>query len=77
MTKLLDKRGAADLLGVSVRTVDSLRKKGLPYCLIGGQVRFSESEISSWVQAQQPRTKTTPPAVPANTEGGSDDDKAE
>ena len=77
MTRLLNKQGAADLLGVSVRTIDSLRKQGLPHCFIGGQVRFSESEISSWVQAQQPRTKNAPPAVPANTEGGSDDGKAE
>lgn len=55
MTKLLDKRGAAELLGVSVRTVDTLRKqRGLPFCFVGGQVRFNELELSEWVKTQQP-----------------------
>ena len=54
MTKLLDKRGAAELLNVSIRTIDSLRKRGLPFCFVGGQVRFSEQELSEWVKTQQP-----------------------
>ena len=54
MTQLLDKKSAAALLGVSVRTVDGLRKKGLPFSLIGGQVRFDEAELAKWVKAQQP-----------------------
>lgn len=69
MVKLLDKRNAAELLGVSVRTIDSLRKRGLPYSLIGGQVRFSESEISEWVKAQKPHT-------PAGTQEGGHDGTA-
>ncbi len=74
MTKFLDKRNAAELLGVSVRTVDSLRKKGLPFSCIGGQVRFLESEIFDWVKAQQPQTAS---AISTNAEGGSNDGKAE
>ena len=54
MTQLLDKKSTAALLGVSVRTVDGLRKKGLPFSLIGGQVRFDEAELAKWVKAQQP-----------------------
>ena len=69
MTTLLDKLKTAEFLGISVRTVDSLRKKGLPYSLIGGQVRFSESEISEWVQAQKPHT-------PAGTQEGGNDGTA-
>lgn len=65
MTKLLNKQGAAALLGVSVRTLDKLRSKGLPYSLIGGQVRFSESDLMEWVYMQQPK-----PAAPAETQEG-------
>ena len=77
MTKLLNKKDAANLLGVSVRTIDNLRKQGLPYFLIGGQCRFDENQIYAWVQAQQLQTKITPPAISANTEGGNSDGKTE
>ena len=64
MTKLLDKKSAAALLGVSVRTVDTLRKqKGLPFSCIGGQVRFNELELSEWVKAQQPTASTGTKAI--------------
>ena len=50
MTKFLTKREAAQLLRVSVRTIDTLRQtKNLPSHEIGGQIRFSEDELEAWV----------------------------
>ena len=69
MIKLLDKKGASEMLGVSIRTIDTLRKqKGLPHCFVGGQVRFSELELSEWVKTQQTRTKSTEQADTAKEE---------
>ena len=47
---LIDKKTAATLLGVSVVTVDRLRKDGsLPYRQIGGLIRFTPEDISNCV----------------------------
>ena len=53
MKQLLDKKQAAEFLGVSVRTVDYFRTRGnLPFHVIGGErgklVRFDARELEQW-----------------------------
>ena len=43
--KLLDKKGLAELLGVSVRKLEVDLKKGLPHIKIGKLVRFEYDEV--------------------------------
>lgn len=48
--ELLDKQGAADLLLVSVRKIDGMRKAGrLPFLKIGNQVRFRREALERWI----------------------------
>lgn len=51
MEKLLDKREAADYLGISIRSVDYFRTKGdLPFHVLNGKlVRFVPRELEAWV----------------------------
>ena len=50
MKRLLSKQEAADLLGVSVRSIDFYRQTAsLPYHVVGGKlIRFSEDELEQW-----------------------------
>ena len=51
MTRLLNKREAAEYLNISPRTLDYFRERGgLPSHVVGGKlVRFFESELRDWV----------------------------
>lgn len=51
MEKLLDKKQAADYLGISVRSVDYFRLTGgLPFHVLNGKlVRFVPRELEAWV----------------------------
>lgn len=50
MTNLLDKKQAAQYLGVSLRTLDYFRQReNLPFHVIGGKlIRFDETELERW-----------------------------
>ena len=48
--ELLTKQDAAKLLQVSVRTIDALRKCGLPYFQLGHLIRFRRDELTSWYE---------------------------
>ena len=50
MTDLLNKKQAAQYLGVSPRSIDDYRKNaGLPFHVIGGKlIRFVECELEQW-----------------------------
>lgn len=51
---LLDKREAADALGVSQATVDRLRKSaGLPAVVLDGRVLFRPEALAAWAQARE------------------------
>ncbi len=50
--KIFTKKGTASVLAVSPETIDRLRKSGaLKSFKVGGQVRFKESEILSFIEA--------------------------
>lgn len=53
---LLDKRQAAYMLGISVTTLDVLRKtKGLRCVKIGGLVRFDTADIQEFIVRRKSR----------------------
>lgn len=51
--RLLDIRGVADKLGVSVRTVERLKRDGAlpPHRLVLGAHRWLESEVDAYIAA--------------------------
>ena len=50
---LVDKSGAAELLSVSVSTVDRLRKEGLPHITLDGRVVFRRSSLDEWAASRE------------------------
>lgn len=54
MTRLLNKKEAAEYLNVKVRTIDYFReRRNLPFHIIGGKlVRFDERELEQWALGQ-------------------------
>ena len=44
----LSKREVAKYLNVSEQTVDRLRKDGLPFIMVRGQVRFDREVTDDW-----------------------------
>ena len=65
MSKVLNKREAAQLLGISIRTIDSYRERGIiPSHNPGGKlVRFFEDELLEWLRGcngtAKPSTEST------------------
>ncbi len=54
MMKLLLKSEVAELLGVSMRTVDRLRASGqLPAVRVRGSPRFLPADVAAYVQANK------------------------
>jgi excisionase family DNA binding protein len=47
--EILTKKEVAELLKVSVSTVDTLRKQGLPSFSIGNAVRFNKEAVLTFV----------------------------
>lgn len=48
---LLSEREAALVLGVSVRHLHSLRKRGdIPYVLLGRRVLYSPAALKAWIE---------------------------
>jgi hypothetical protein len=50
---LVDKPGAAEILSVSVSTVDRLRKEGLPCITLDGRVLFRRVSLDAWAAARE------------------------
>ena len=54
MVHLLSRGDVADLLGVSMRTVDRLRAEGeLRSVLVRGCVRFTAADVQAYIDAQR------------------------
>lgn len=58
MTRLLNKKQAAEYLNVSQRTIDYFRERGnLPFHVIGGKlVRFRADELERWATGRSSDT---------------------
>lgn len=50
MEDVMTKEQLAEYLQVSVKTVDRLRKKGLPSFKVADMVRFSTSDVLEWLK---------------------------
>jgi hypothetical protein len=50
---LVDQAGVAKHLGVTVRTVYALRKKGGPCVLVGDAPRFDVDEVMAWLHTRK------------------------
>jgi hypothetical protein len=51
--RLLDRDGAARLLGVSTKTLDRLVKEGAPFLLVGDAKRFEPAVLVGWLKARR------------------------
>lgn len=51
MTNLMTKAQVAEFLQVTPRTVDTLRKDGLPSLTVGGSIRFDQDEVMAYLRA--------------------------
>jgi predicted DNA-binding transcriptional regulator AlpA len=60
MDRLLDQRKAAEILGVSVRTLERHRITGTgpQFCRLGRLVRYRECDVEEWV-SRSLRTSTS------------------
>lgn len=62
MTTLLTISDTAKILKVTTRTVHTYLKRGLPHIKVGGVVRISADDLSSWFLSH--RRGTTSPLTP-------------
>lgn len=46
----MDKKTIAKKLGISVVTLDRLRKQGLPSHELGKKIRFDYEEVEQWIK---------------------------
>ncbi|MBE7480242.1 MAG: helix-turn-helix domain-containing protein [Polyangiaceae bacterium] len=49
---LLDREGCARLLGISVGTLDRLRREGLPELKVGDAPRYEAEEVLAWLRGR-------------------------
>jgi hypothetical protein len=74
----LDKRGLAEHLACSVRSIQTALTEGLPHAVIFGRVKFRVSEVEPWLEAHGHlvRHGCDPPAtvIAGSTEWGGDAD---
>jgi len=50
---MMNKKEVAELLSVSVPSVDRYMKKGLPYVKFSGVVRFELQNVMEWVRSNK------------------------
>jgi len=50
---LIDERTAARRMGLSPRSLFSLRRKGLPHIKIGSRVLYSPSDLRAWIERRK------------------------
>ena len=46
----LDKRGLADYLACSVRSIETALAAGMPHAVIFGRVKFRPAEVEAWLE---------------------------
>lgn len=51
--EILTREELAKILKVTDRTVDRLRKDGMPYFKVGASVRFDKAKVLEWLNRQQ------------------------
>lgn len=70
-SRLLDKRGLADFVGMSPRWIDGQLGKGLPHLKLGPRrVRFDAGEALDWLRGQYSTQRRGPVALRRPQVGG-------
>lgn len=54
--QILTKKEVADLLQVSVRSINNRMNEGLPFSGIGRNVRFNRDDVFDWIKSQNIKT---------------------
>jgi integrase len=49
--RLLDAKGLADMLGLSLEEVERMKRQGAPYVDVVGQIRYQFSEVLTWLRS--------------------------
>ena len=49
--KWLDKKGLAEYLGCSIRSIQTALADGCPHAIVFGRVKFRVSEVEPWLEA--------------------------
>jgi len=62
---LMDRHGLAQLLDVSLSTVDRLIREGVPRVYVGDAPRFDRERVMAWLEAREGERRS--PAVHAGT----------
>ncbi len=57
--EILTKEELSNFLKVTPRTIDNLRKKGLPYFSVGDAVRFDKQKVMDWLDTNKNDQKKT------------------
>ncbi len=53
LSRLMNRKEVATMLGVSARTVlEMAHRKEIPYVFVGRQIRFSVDRIATWIDAK-------------------------
>ena len=50
MEEILTREQLAKLLQVTEKTVDRLRKEGMPFFKVGANIRFDKEEVLKWLR---------------------------
>lgn len=60
-SKLLNQKQVAEMIGFSESWLERMRWAGggIPYVKIGRTVRYSESDVNTWVESYGKRTSTS------------------
>ncbi|MEG1758530.1 MAG: helix-turn-helix domain-containing protein [Oscillospiraceae bacterium] len=69
MDKLLTKKSAADLLGVSISTLERIAQKGeIGYYKVGSSLKFAQSDVDSYLERVRvvPVSKSPPQFIPSS-----------
>jgi excisionase family DNA binding protein len=52
-SEILNKEELAELLKVNIRTIDRLRKEGMPSFKVASNIRFDKKSVLEWLKARE------------------------
>jgi excisionase family DNA binding protein len=67
LERWLDKRGLAEYLGYSVRSVERMIVDGMPHVVMLGRVRAKASEVEAWLE-ETGRLKRRGESIPTDSD---------
>jgi hypothetical protein len=68
LERWLDKRGLAEHLACSVRSIELAITRGLPHAMIFGRAKFRASEVEAWLERNGQLERRGEDTLPASDE---------